>query len=224
MVTKHIDVKYTLYASNYAIRTKLPKLLLKHKLLSFDVETRSVYKKENRDEAKEYLKTVNTSDNYYKQARVVAEASGLSYPSIVKTTHFIFGESRDTAHVIVCTTPEQELFVWNLVADYNGKLLVHNSLFDLKICFQRTGRMPKDFIDTALMVKSMINHVNIWKCKTGLKVLMGEYYCLKWSLMNDYEPENLKNEDFLMYGATDGCATVYLYELILEELEGKPYE
>jgi hypothetical protein len=216
---KIIDVKYTLYTSTYSIKKQLPKILERCKLLAFDTETRSVYNKEKREEAKEYLKATETSDFYYKQARVVAESSGLSYPSIVNTTHFIFGESRDTSHVVVCTTPEQELFVWNLVADYDGKLLVHNSLFDLKIMFQRTGKLPKDFVDTALMVKGMINHVNIWKCKTGLKVLMGEYYPAKWSLMDDYEPLDWKNENFILYCAIDGCATYFLHTLILEEIE-----
>lgn len=219
MMPKTISVEYTLYTSNYGIRNNLPKLLARCDLLSLDTETRSLYDKEERAEAKEYLKDSEPSDKLYSHARVVAESSGLSFPSIVRTTHFIFGESRDKSHVVVCTTPEMELFIWNLIADYNGLFLVHNSLFDLKIMYQRIGRLPKNYKDTALMVKCLINHVNIWKAKTGLKVLMGEYYPPKWALMEDYEPENLKKEDFIKYCAIDGCATYFLYTLILEELD-----
>ena len=214
-----IDVEYVLYTSNYSIKMQLPKLLKKHKMLSFDTETRSVYNKETRKEASDYLKDSSPSDDLYRQARVVAESSGLSFPSIVNTTHFIFGESRYKSHVIVCSDEKLELFIWNLVADYEGKLLVHNALFDLKIMYQRTKRMPKNYVDTSLLVKCLINHVNIWKCKTSLKELMGVYYSPKWLLMNDYEPVDLKNTKFLMYAAIDGSATYYLYELIQKQLE-----
>ena len=217
-----INVDFTLYTSNYGIRKNLPKLLARCNILSFDTEVRSIYNKEERAEAKEYLKDSDPTDKLYKQARVVSESSGLSYPSIVRTTHFIFGESRDKSHVVVCTTPEMEMFIWNLIVEYEGLLLVHNSLFDLKICYERTGKLPKNYKDTALMVKCLINHVNIWKAKVGLKELMGEYYPPKWSLLaGDYETINLKDEAFILYCAIDGCATWYLYELILVEMKNE---
>lgn len=220
MTNAVIPVDYDLYASSYTIKNKLPKLLASHAVLSFDTECRSVYDKHERAEAKEYLKDLPTSDPLYKQARIVSESSGLSYPSIVNVTHFIFGESRNKSTVIVCTSPDMEMFIWREIAKYNGLLLVHNSLFDLKIMYERVGVLPKNFIDTALKVKCLINHVDIWKAKVGLKELMGEHFDPKWSLMNEYEPEDLKNKAFLNYCAIDGAATYYLYELIQEELAG----
>lgn len=214
-------VDYELYSTTYKIKNSIPKLLKKFDLLSFDTETRSIYNKEERKEAKEYLKEANIYDPYYKQARVVSESSGLSYPSIVRTTHFIFGESKSKSHIVICNTPELEMFMWELVANYTGTFLIHNSLFDLKICFQRLKKLPPKFIDTALIVKCMINHVNIWKAKTGLKELMGSYYDPKWQLYSDdYEPEDFKNHSFINYCAIDGAATVYLWEIIQEELKG----
>jgi hypothetical protein len=213
-------VEYVLYASNYSIINKLPKILAKFDLLSLDTETRSVYDKETRSEADEYLKEANTYDPYYKQARVVAESSGLSFPSITRTTHFIFGESKTKSHIVICTTDNMEMLMWKLISKYQGTFLVHNSLFDLKIMFQRLKLLPPKFIDTALVVKCMINHVNIWKAKTALKELMGGYYNPRWSLYNDYEPENLKNQNFIDYCAIDGAATIYLWEIIQEELKG----
>lgn len=207
-------VTYDLYSTSYSIYNKLPKILKQFDLLSFDTETRSLYSPVERQNAKEYLKDANTSDYYYKQARVVSESSGLSYPSLIRTTHFIFGESSNKSHIVICNNEKQELFMWNLVADYKGTFLVHNSLFDLRICHQRTGRLPISFKDTALMAKCLINHVNIWRCKTGLKELVGSYFDSKWSLYNDYEVENLKDKDFLNYCAIDGCAVIYLWEMI----------
>jgi hypothetical protein len=213
-----INVDYSVYASNYTIRKNLPLLLAKHSVLALDTETRSVYNKELRKEATEYLKTVNTSDLLYKQALMVEESSGLSFPSITRTTHFIFSESRSKSYVIVCNTPEIEMFIWKLIAEYDGKIIVHNALFDLKIMYERVGCFPKDFEDTSLMVKCLINHVNIWKAKVGLKELMGSYYSPRWIIMDDYEPENLKDPKFLEYAAIDGAATFYLSELIQEQL------
>jgi hypothetical protein len=214
-----IKVEYDVYASTYSIKNKLPKLLNSKSILGFDTETRSVYNKVTREEAKKYLKTAEPYDSLRKQALVVAESSGLSYPSIVRTTHFIFGETKDKSNVVVCDSEQKEMLVWKMVADYAGTFLVHNSLFDLKIMFQRLGKLPKNYIDTALLAKCIVNHVNIWKAKTGLKELVGSYYDPKWSLMNDYEPDDLKNKSFMKYAATDGCAVVLLYELIQEMLE-----
>ena len=87
------EVSWTLYTSTYSIRNTLPKVLKRCSILSFDTETRSVYDKETRAEAKAYLKEGHVKDELYKQARVVAESSGLSFPSIVKTTHFVFLKS-----------------------------------------------------------------------------------------------------------------------------------
>lgn len=214
---KHVDI--VTYSSTYSIKNKLVKLLLSKDILSFDTETRSVYDEQTRNEANKYLKTVGTDDLLYRQAMVVKSSTGLSYPSIIRTTHFIFGESKDKAHVVICDTEEKEMFVWNLLVKYEGLLLVHNALFDLKIMYQRTGHFPKNYVDTSLMVKCLVNHVDIWKAKVGLKDLMGDYYNPKWVLMKDYEPEDLKHEEFINYAGIDGAATFYLYEIILEEMK-----
>jgi len=218
-MNKIIEVEYKLYTSTYSIRNKIPELLANNSIISFDCETRSVYNKSDRDDAKEYLKQVTTADPLYSQARMVAESSGLSYPSLVRTTHFLFGESKNKSHIVVCYTRELEVYLWNLIADYKGKLLVHNALYDLKIMYQRTGKLPIDYVDTALMVKCLINHTEIWKAKVGLKGLMGEYYDPRWSLMNDYEPVNLKDNEFIRYCSIDAASTYYLHELVLKEFE-----
>ena len=218
MPTDFIDVEYTIYATDFKIRKVLPVVLSTCKLISFDTETRSVYSKDVRGEASDYIKEGHAKDKLHKQAMVVSASSGLSFPSITRTTHFIFGESKSKSHVVICQSDKMEIIIWQMIAEYEGRLLVHNSLFDLKIMYQRIGCLPKDFIDTALMAKCLINHVNIWKAKTSLKELMGSHYSPKWVLMNDYEPKNLKDPDFLMYAAIDGAATFYLWELMQERL------
>ena len=222
-MSNFVQVDNTILSSTYRIMNDIPKLLKEHKMLSLDVECRTVYTKPERDEAKAYLKDAPTSDTYYKQARVVAASSGLSYPSIVKTTHFIFGVSKNKVYTVICKTPKMELFLWNLIANYSGTFLIHNSGFDMKICYQRTGKMPKNVEDTMLLAKCLVNHVNIWKAKTGLKELVGDYYPPSWSLYSDYEPADLKNVDFLKYCGYDGSAVWTVYELMKEELRNEKY-
>jgi hypothetical protein len=90
--------------------------------------------------------------------------------------------------------------------------------------YNRMGELPKRYEDTALLAKCLTNHSNTWKCKVGLKDLMGEYYDPSWSLFDEYEPENLKDPKFLLYAATDGGATFKLWEIIQEELDdGIPF-
>ena len=222
-VSNFVKVDNTILSSTYKIRNELPKIFAAHSMLSFDCETRSVYEKELRTEAKTYLKDAPTSDSYYKQARIVSESSGLSFPSIVKTTHFILGISKNKVYTVICKTPEMELFIWNLVADYAGMFLVHNSGFDFKICKQRTGKLPKNFTDTQLLAKCLINHVDIWKSKVGLKELVGDYYPPSWALYSDYEPADYKNPDFLKYCGWDGSAVWTVYELMKDELKNEKY-
>ena len=162
-----IKVDYEVYSTAYSIRKHLPKLLAANKVMSFDVETRSIYDAEQREDAKEYLKELPTSDPYYKQAMMVSNSSGLSFPSLVRTTHFIFGENINKSHIFICTDDSLELYIWGMVAGYTGKWLIHNSLFDLRICYQKVGKLPKNYDDTMLMVKGLINHVNIYKAKTS---------------------------------------------------------
>lgn len=188
-------------------------------LISFDVETRSMYEPYEREEAKEFLKDNNVIDDMYRLANLVQNSSGLSHPSVIRTTHFIVGTSRDSAYVLIARSEYEEMMLWEFFSEFKGTMLVHNSLFDLRIMFNRLGKFPPNIIDTALLAKCLTNHVDIWKCKTGLKELMGAYYAPKWSKLENYEPKNLKDPDFIEYAGIDGAATFHLYELIQEEIK-----
>lgn len=216
-IPKHLKIDYDVYSSIYSIKKQL-NILFEYERLSFDTETQSLYSKQERKEAQEYLKEHDYNDPYFKDASVVANSDGLSYPSLVKTTHFVFGISRTKSVIFICDTPQKEILVWKELTKYDGLLFLHNTLFDLKIMYQRVQQLPKNYIDTALFVRCFINDVNNWKCKVSLKHLMSEYYDPKWTLMNEYEPEDLKNKNFLDYTAIDGAATFYLAELINEQL------
>jgi hypothetical protein len=213
-MSKPLVVTYAVYSTPWAINDALVRLGT-NPMMSFDIETSGLYSKEQRKEAIKLLdKDLDTY--HHKLVSVVANNSGLSFPEITRTTHFVFGLCRQTAVVIVVPNRHMELLVWNWLRNYRGKLLIHNALFDLKMMYHRVGDLPNDYDDTMLMLKVLINNSDVWKSKTGLKEIMGEYYPPAWSVFNEYEPEDPKDESFLEYAAIDGAATYHLYELILE--------
>jgi len=215
-----IKVSYEVHSARWHIQKCLQRLQ-KVPMMSFDTETRGVYTPAERQEAKDYLKQENIPVNGKTLALQVANNSGLSFPTLVNVTHFVFGLTEDSSVIIICETPQLEKIIWNWIAQYPGKLLVHNTLYDLKIMYSRIGRFPIDYEDTAILAKCLTNHSSTWKAKVGLKDLMGSHYDPAWTLMDDYEPINLKDPGFLMYAGIDGAATVKLWNDIQEHLEGE---
>jgi len=212
-----IEVSYEVYSTPWFIRQKLAQLE-EHIMLSFDTETRSVYSKEERKEAKLLLKNPKISLKNKKLSLQVVNSSGLSFPSLVTVTHFIFGISDCESVVLIAENMAVEMIIWHWLAKYEGLIIVHNSLFDLKLMYHRVKKFPKNYEDTQLLAKTFVNHVDIWKAKVGLKELVGDHYLPAWSLFDTYEPKNLRDPKFLMYAATDGCATILLYEQLEEHI------
>jgi hypothetical protein len=213
-----IDVQYRVFNTMYSINKILRKLNT-YPILGFDVETRSIYAQEEIVDAKKLLKHPElVIPDKLILLKQIARSSGLSNPRIIRTTHFIFGLGVNDSIILVAHDAKTESAIWNWLIWYQGKLLIHNSGFDLKICYQRTGQFPKDYEDTQLLAKTYINNADVWKAKVGLKELVGDYYDPKWSLFDDYNVKNLNDKKFLDYCAIDGGAVVLLWNQ-LEEYE-----
>ncbi|TFZ81430.1 hypothetical protein [Candidatus Macondimonas diazotrophica] len=213
-----IEVKYKAYSTRYKIRKTLKKLE-DMPILGFDTETRGIYTKSERSIAKKLIGSKELSNRDRKLYVQIANNSGLSSPPLIQTTHFIFGLSDRESVVLVCEDENTEVFIWEWVSKYKGKLIIHNALFDLKTMFHRVKKLPADYEDTKLLAKSLINHAETYKARCDLKTLVGEYYPPSWSLFDSYEPDNLKEPKFLEYAAIDGCAVVLLWDLIQKELK-----
>ncbi len=213
---KIIKVTREVYSTPWTI-TEALSIMVKIPKMAFDIETSGLYSKEQRKEAIK-LTEANLDTEMHKLVSVVANNNGLSFPSITQTTHFVFGLSNHHSVILVPQGRHMELLIWNWVRNYHGKLLIHHALFDLKVMFHRIGDLPYDYEDTALMVKTLINNSDVWKSKSGLKDVMGEYYSPSWALFSEYEPENPLDPDFLDYAAIDGAATFYLHEILMERM------
>ena len=213
-----IKVMYQVGKTSWS-NNKILKSLEGMSVLGFDVETAGVYPKEERKKARELLKQDTLKSSVRKQCILIENNSGLSHPSLINTTHFIFGISSSESVVLVTANPKDELAVWKWVAKQDTLFVIHNAMFDLRIMHHRVGVFPKNYIDTALRAKCLINNADNYKSKVGLKILVGEYYKPAWSLYDEYEPDSLFNEAFIDYAATDGAAVYLLHELLQEEIE-----
>jgi hypothetical protein len=91
-------------------------------------------------------------------------------------------------------------------------------VFDFKHIFFNTKKLPKNFIDTQLLAKSILNDADSFRDRTGLKDLMAYAYG-DWAVSkDDFTLEEMWEESMIRYAATDSCATVRLYKDILEDL------
>ncbi len=205
-----IHVDFSVFTTRYHIEKALA-VLTRHEVLSFDTETKGVYTKQERAEAITLLKDQNLPVDIKQIALLVANNSGLSFPVLLSVTHFVFGTSEKHSVLIICDNPQLEYRIWDWISKYKGKLLLHNTLFDLKIMYNRIRRLPLNYEDTALLAKSLLNNAHIWKSKVGLKELMADHYDPAWSIFEEYEPDNLKEPKFLNYAAIDGAATFKLW-------------
>ncbi len=212
-----IQVDYAWSSTSWGI-TQMLKKLEDIPLLSFDTETAGVYTKSERKQAEKLLEGVITPKQRTEYS-MVAHNSGLSYPSLVRTTHFIFGLTNYFSVVLVTPTMNEEMLVWKWLKTYKGHLVIHNSLFDLKIMYHRVKAFPMHYTDTALLAKCLINNANNYKALIGLKELMGSYYKPAWSLYEAYEPDDLLNPEFMEYCATDGASVIKLYEELQEHIK-----
>ena len=216
MSTIHVNTR--VYSNKWHIN-KVLKELEQYSILGFDTETKGIYSKKERKEAKEYLKQNNIPIENKRIALQIAENCGLSFPSLISVTHFVFGLTEDETIILICDDPKLELYIWNWIATYPGLFLIHNTLYDLKIMYHRLKMFPIRYEDTQILAKCLTNNVDVWRSKVGLKDLMGSYYDPSWSLFEEYEPDDLKDPKFINYAGIDGAATVKLWNDIQEYIE-----
>lgn len=86
--------------------------------------------------------------------------------------------------------------------------------FDFKHIYYHTSQFPRNYEDTALLAKCLLNNVDINLATVGLKELAGKWYG-SWSVSPDYfTKEQMYDPSLLLYAATDACATFKLWHSI----------
>jgi len=158
------------------------------------------------------------------------ETTGLRMPFLEDLTMMSIGLSTAKALVIIFKTKEIEQYCLNWLVTTNIKQIYHNSVFDVRYIYNRTGKFPKIFEDSMLLARVYVNNTNKLKNQTGLKVLAGALYS-DWASSKEsfdlyedstgYTNEYLVyrgdsdvtkyNRSLIYYAGIDGASTIFVY-------------
>ena len=188
-------------------------------LFAADFEVASKYTKKEKDTFMYRLQNNNLSFEEYRTTLQKYTSDGLSHPSLTVITHLSVGWSDNEGYVIVCDTDAIRNLVCNFLVSTNKTQIWHNACYDFLRIHYLTHKLPKNYIDTQLLAKSLLNNANPFKDRTGLKELMAYAYG-DWAISKEnFTLEEMWKEETIRYSATDSCATYKLYEDIQAELK-----
>jgi len=192
-----------------------------NKPIAADFEAASIYSKEEVVAAKDYREELDVPfrDPELVYLNQVTTSDGLSHPSLIQITHMSIATSEYDSFVIVFN-PEIHEYVLNWIVTTEIKQIWHNLGYDGKLIRYFTGRFPKNYEDTQILAKTLINHCDISKALTGLKHLAGSVYG-EWSIADELEftEANKMDPKMLEYAAVDACATMYLYNDMKKQIK-----
>lgn len=188
-------------------------------LAAFDFEAACIY---SPDEQKQFAKMA-LDDTYSKQDRrtlhSMSKASALSHPSHVHLTHLSVGLSETEAFVIILHNNHMRRLILKWLIETDVIQVWHNATFDFKHIYYHTGQFPRNYEDSQQHAKTIINHVETYKAKTGLKDLAGPHYG-EWAVAADYFTlDQMYNPKLIEYAAIDGAATMWLWNSIQRHLK-----
>lgn len=174
---------------------------------------------------KELNKTLLNQDYPKKVKRVLLQeitSDGLSHPSLTTITHLSIASSESEGKVIIFDDKSDNGYLRNTVLDFlvttDKTQIWHNCQFDFKHIYYYKKKIPKNFIDTQLLAKSLITDADSMKNRFSLKELMAYAYGT-WAISKDnFTLAEMWDEDLIKYAATDSCATYKLYKDILYDL------
>ena len=190
-------------------------------LFAADFETASLWSSAGQQELlKIKLNLLPEDDAHFEQRRELLqklEADGLSHPSLTCITHLSVAWSDHEAKVIICADKQTRELVCNFLAETEKKQLWHNATFDFKHILWNAHRLPKNYVDTMLLAKCILNDANQFKNDVRLKSLMAYAYGA-WAISKDnFTLDEMYDENMIKYSATDACATYKLYQDILKD-------
>lgn len=155
--------------------------------------------------------------------QAIAKASALGHPSHVQITHCSVAWSDRDAYVFIIDSQDMADAVLDFLVTTDATQVWHNYGYDGRLIryYQRTD--VKNLEDTQILAKTLLNHVETFKARTGLKDLAGHWYG-DWGISADnFTIEQQYQPHVLKYAAIDACATyklwTYLMQYVKEEAE-----
>lgn len=186
-----------------------------HSIAAFDFETASRY---TLSEKQRFTDTLSYASKWKRiQLQQKIDSDGLSHPSLSIPTHLSFATSRTKGRCIILTGDLRSAVLQWLV-DTDITQIWHNASFDFRHIRYHTGAIPRDYRDTQILAKTLLNHVDVFQAKSGLKELMFHEYG-DWALSElPFTLENVLDERMIRYACIDASATVGLWDDIQSDL------
>ena len=190
-------------------------------LIACDFETAVGYSEEER----EYLLAVSKDPkvDYLEQKKALSmyQATALDHPSHVDITHCSMATNDHEGTVFIFDNEDIARTVLSFLVETEAKQIWHNASFDFKHIWYHTGKMPKNYEDSAIFAKTLFNHVEPHKSSVGLKDLAGFRYGA-WGISEDlFTKEQMYEDKMLLYAATDACATFWIFRRMAESTAGE---
>lgn len=190
------------------------------KLFAADFETAIRYTAEEIQDAKAKM----IDDSLPKKERIryqaIANATALGHPFHCTITHCNVAWTEEDAYVFIIDNKAVADVVLNFLVTTTRKQIWHNYGYDGRFMRYYAGRDPIDIEDTQILAKTLLNHVETYKARTGLKELMGSWYgdwgigAENFTIAQQHDPKVIK------YSAIDAAAAfklwTYLQEFIRE--------
>lgn len=213
-----IKVNYKVVGTAYAVSKLLNSL---PDTVALDFEAASIFSDLQRKAMITQLETLDKvmHPKKYRELRSKVASSALTHPKYVQITHLAIGLSETEAVVIVFASPQIEKIVMKWLTTTTRLQIWHNLSYDGRLIHHRTGLLPINYEDTQILAKTIVNHVEIYKAKTGLKDLAGPHYG-DWGISTDnFVMTNLWDKVVLKYAATDGCATFWVFNSVKRHIQ-----
>lgn len=187
--------------------------------VAMDFEVAIKYSQEELNSFKLVLESSDSTHLEKVEAQAKLDACALDHPSHCTITHFQVAISESESYVFILDNPKITKRVLNYIVTTTQRQVWHNLTYDGKHIMYHTGLFPINYEDTQIFAKTLINHVDIHKAKTGLKELAGHAYG-DWGISPDnFNLSQMYDPKVLLYAATDPCATMWVWNKLLAATE-----
>lgn len=185
-------------------------------LFAADFEAASRYSSEEIEDAKRLMVCQDIPKIERIKHQAIAKSNALGHPSHVTITHCSIAASESEGLVFIIDNQAIADVVLDFLTTTEKKQVWHNYCYDGRLLryYQRTD--AKNVEDTQILAKTLVNHVEVFKARTGLKELAGAWYG-DWGISVDNFTVAQQHEDHVLhYAAIDACATFKLWGYLNE--------
>ena len=181
------------------------------KLIAVDFETAIRYSRKEVQEAQENMVDLEIPKIDRIRHQAIAKATALGHPYHCTITHCNIAWAEDDAYVFIIDNAEIADVILSFLTTTTRKQIWHNYGYDGRFMRYYANADPIDIEDTQILAKTLLNHVETFKAKVGLKDLMGAWYG-DWGISSDnFTIEQQHNPEVIKYSAIDAAATFKLW-------------